>query len=181
MWAIINCFNEEPINLREIKGLPSDSVWIDLKDFHIKSCVSCGSCGTKTPGVCILDDDFAELSRMVVPCEGIIYLVPVTFGAYNSRMKNYVDRTMGYGLPLYFYEKGIILHPMRYDIKNLIVVGIHKGISELEKKSFDLHVSRNALNMQMNYQSSLVSEEFLSDFRINIDDVISYKEVLKCF
>lgn len=175
---VLNGFNEPNIPVESYyKSIFEGHDWIDLRDYSIGSCRSCGSCATRTPGQCIKMDDFDKVAKKVAKADGLVYLTPVTFGGYSSTLKYFIDRSMCMGLPLYKTYKGKLLHPMRYQWKTLIEIGV-----DLKNQNchdvFRLHIEANALNMQLNYQIHIVTPETLEEHEISFDRFKAYQEVI---
>ena len=120
-----------------------------LKDMNILPCTSCGSCGLITPGQCVLKDDIEQVIKAISHSQGMIFVTPIRFGGYSSTMKKVIDRFMLLGLPLYIYKDGHFLHPMRYDLKWLIGIGVNEKEKEDQVKSFKKLIAHNSLNMHM--------------------------------
>jgi multimeric flavodoxin WrbA len=118
-----------------------------LSDMEILPCRSCGSCGTKTPGTCIINDEMELVYRAVANCDVMIFFTPIQFGGYSAALKKAVDRLMTMGLPLYRVRGDHLLHPIRYGNKRLMGVGTYTHCDGEEAVNFELLVKRNALNM----------------------------------
>jgi multimeric flavodoxin WrbA len=172
--------NESPIGT-EIKFLLErqghKSSYFKLKDMNIMPCRSCGSCGIKTPGKCIIKDDMDEVLRAIAKSKLYIMLTPITFGGYSSQLKKAVDRTMPIGIPFYKVSKGHLLHPMRYGDKALLGIGICEGILEGQEENFKLLQSRNALNMSFSYNKALVFKASNTTKEIEASIVSTLSEV----
>lgn len=132
--------------------------YFKLNNMNILPCKSCGSCGDRTPGRCVLDDDIAVIMKAVAKSSTLIFLSPIRYGGYSSTLKKIVDRLMLIGLPLYMVKDGHLLHPMRYDIKFLL------GIGEIDKElvgqdsCFKLLVERNAMNMLVDSKTCIYNK-----------------------
>lgn len=118
-----------------------------LSDMQILPCRSCGSCGTKTPGTCILKDEMEPIFHALANCDVMIFFTPIQFGGYSASLKKAVDRLMTMGLPLYRVKGDHLLHPTRYGNKRLMGVGTYQHCDGEEVVNFNLLVERNALNM----------------------------------
>lgn len=151
--------------------------WLKLKDFKVLPCRSCGACGFKTPGRCVLEDDFETLIKEVVKSKVIILLTPIRFGGYPSELKKVMDRFMVLGLPLYVVKKGHLLHPMRYDIKSLFGIGISESSNLEQEESFKDLVENNALNMMLSFKALTFNAKEDSS-KINHALALTIKEVL---
>ncbi|WP_157949991.1 flavodoxin family protein [Vallitalea okinawensis] len=118
-----------------------------LEDMHISPCRSCGACGHKTPGRCVIEDDMPEILRGYATCDVVIMLTPITFGGYSSLLKKAVDKLALTALPLYMVKNGHLLHPSRYGSKTLIVIGVVEKEIPAQVGCFKTLVENNALNM----------------------------------
>lgn len=136
----------------------TDSRIFKLKDMNIKPCRSCGGCGYKSPGKCIIDDDIHELMRAFARCSVLIFLTPIRFGGYSSLLKKAVDKMMPMGTPFYEVKNGHLLHPMRYGHKLLLGIGLAEKEIEGQEKNFRLLIDRNALNMQFSQKTLIVNK-----------------------
>lgn len=128
-------------------------IWLKLLDFEVEPCRSCGSCGFKTCGKCVIKDDFEEIIKKIVQSQVMVFLTPIHFGGYSSQLKKVIDRLLVLGVPLYVVKKGHLLHPMRYDMEWIYGIGISDKHSELQEVSFKKLVEHNALNMNMKYKA----------------------------
>jgi len=118
-----------------------------LADYEIQPCRSCGSCGVKTPGKCVLKDDMEPIFHSLAQCDVMVFVTPILFGGYSSHLKKAVDRMMTMGLPLYRVEGDHLLHPTRYGEKRIMGLGTYKHCDGEEAVNFQLLIERNALNM----------------------------------
>jgi NAD(P)H-dependent FMN reductase len=127
-------------------------LYFKLKEADIRPCRSCGSCGLRTPGRCVQKDDMPSILRAMAEHKLFVYITPVRFGGYSSQLKKAIDRTMPLGEPFYMVKNGHLLHPMRYGEKFILGIGLSETFSPDAEANFRLLVSRNAMNMQSNYQ-----------------------------
>ena len=143
--------------LREkLMKLDKELLYMVLRDMDILPCRSCGECGFKSPGRCILKDDSHEMMKALAGCDTIILLTPVRFGGYNSVMKKAVDKFMNLCLPSYTVKAGHLLHPPRYGTKSIIGIGVYEGTSAHQEKAFHKLVENNALNLQCSYRTLIL-------------------------
>lgn len=150
-FVVLDGFKEdspiESILRRKFDETKTTYDYFKLNDLNILPCRSCGSCGIRTPGKCVLDDDIAVIMKAVAKSKSLIFLTPIRYGGYSSALKKIVDRLTLISLPLYIVKDGHLLHPMRYDIKFLFCIGeIEKELAGQEN-CFNLLVERNAINM----------------------------------
>lgn len=135
----------------------------NLKDMTLLPCRSCGSCGLKTPGRCVLGDDLEPIMRKLAGCKKIIFISQIRFGGYSSTLKKLVDRLMVMGLPLYMVKDGHLLHPMRYDADYLIGIGVATDSQGNQKDSFSGLVESNGLNFSTAYKSLIYNQSQACD------------------
>jgi len=162
--------NESRIANKLIDRLKDKKVSYDyfrMKDYNILPCRSCGSCGVKTPGRCVLKDDFSIIMKSVARCRNIVLLTPIRFGGYSATLKKIIDRFMLIGKPLYIVKEGHLLHPMRYGIKRLVGIGGMDNKSIEQQKCFELLLERNAINMQLDLKTLIHNEAIMRLLMMN--------------
>lgn len=137
--------------------------YFKLNDMHILPCRSCGSCGVRTPGECVLKDDMPTILRAIAKGSALVMLTPVRFGGYSSQLKKALDRCMVIGLPLYILKDGHLLHPMRYGQKSLLVIGLTEANIPGQEENFRKLVARNGLNMQFPHTSLIFNPSDTDD------------------
>lgn len=146
---------------RVLKEKDNDLSYFQLESLNIQPCRSCGACGHITPGKCVINDDMQSILRRMAHCDVIIMLTPVRFGGYSSELKKAVDRFMPFGLPLYFVRGGHLLHPMRYQKKFLLGVGVIEEADVEQENNFGELVAHNALNMQYDHKVLIINNTAL--------------------
>lgn len=127
--------------------------WFKINDYKIESCKSCGACGIKSPGKCVIQDDAPIILKEVAQCESLIFLTPIRFGGYSSLLKKILDRLIIVGTPFYTVHKGHMVHPMRYDLKWLFGLGISENNGLTQEDSFKTLVANNALNISASHKA----------------------------
>ncbi|BES65646.1 hypothetical protein SANA_20850 [Gottschalkiaceae bacterium SANA] len=135
------------ILLKELEAQNWEVESFFLSDMEIMPCRSCGSCGTKTPGTCVLKDEMEQILPSLANCDVMIFFTPIQFGGYSAALKKAVDRLMTMCLPLYQVRGDHLLHPTRYGNKRLMGLGTYRQCDGEEAVNFELLVERNALNM----------------------------------
>lgn len=149
---ILDGFEEENIigtvlkKMFEEKG--KEFSYFKLKDMNILPCRSCGACAYKSPGKCVFEDDMPSIIKSFAKSSVMIMLTPIRFGGYSSQLKKALDKFVAVGFPLYMVKDGHMLHPMRYDSKLIIGIGISSKDVKGAEDNFRTLVERNGLNMQ---------------------------------
>jgi multimeric flavodoxin WrbA len=141
---------------RVFAGNEEELSYFKLKNMRIHPCRSCGACGLKSPGRCVINDEMHGVMRAIAKSSLYIMLSPVRFGGYSSHLKKAVDRTMSLGMPFYIVKGGHLLHPMRYGDKALLGIGLLENDVSGQEDNFKMLVARNALNMQSSYYKALI-------------------------
>lgn len=80
--------------LKGCKEVGAEIETIYLKDKEIKHCSGCFTCWTKTPGICIYNDDMKELLDKVVEADVIVYATPLYYYTVTGIMKDFMDRML---------------------------------------------------------------------------------------
>jgi multimeric flavodoxin WrbA len=98
---------------------------INLKDKKIKTCVGCYTCWTKTPGVCVHQDDMTkELFPKWVESDLCVYATPLFFHTVNATLKRFLERTLPVAEPFMIQEKGRWTHPLRFRSPRVVVLSV---------------------------------------------------------
>jgi multimeric flavodoxin WrbA len=178
---VLNGFKNENLAVEShFKEVFRQEEWVDLRDYKILACQSCSSCGIRTPGQCVLKDDFEILARKLASSNGFVVLTPITFGGYSSTVKYFLDRIMCFCLPLYRTYKGKLLHPMRYQWQYLIGIGIDTS-GCANRDVFEKHIAGNALNMQVSYQAYTMTMDEMEQVEISRDTFKNFEEAISCY
>ncbi|VVB95402.1 Iron-sulfur flavoprotein [uncultured archaeon] len=86
--------NEKIIDLicGMLKERGFETAKILLSDMNVQPCTDCGAC--KKEKVCPIEDDMAEVSRLLETSDGFIVSSPVFFGSVSAQLKALFDRTI---------------------------------------------------------------------------------------
>lgn len=88
---------------------------IALRDKKVKNCVGCYACWTKTPGVCIHNDDMTnELYPKWLEADLAVYGTPLYHFTVNAAMKAFIERTLPILEPLFELHGERTRHPLRH-------------------------------------------------------------------
>lgn len=126
----------------------SDSDNIVISDNGtIRECIGCFGCWIKTPGICVIRDDYQNLGQLMSQCDEIIIISKCVYGSYSPFIRNVFDRSISYLLPYFAVRNGEAHHKIRY--KNNLALTVHfygSGITKAEKETANALVAANALN-----------------------------------
>ncbi len=78
-------------SIRRFSRHPVDVV--ELVRRRIKPCAGCYLCGTRPEGVCVIDDDYAEVRELLDAAAGVVYLATSSAGLIDERLKRFLDRS----------------------------------------------------------------------------------------
>ncbi len=119
-----------------------------LRDMKIMHCVGCFGCWVKTPGMCVMKDDSAEIAKAVVNSDLLIFLTRITFGGYSSELKKALDRIICIISPFFATINGETHHKQRYiKYPKLVGIGVIPEQDTESEQIFSELVRRNAVNL----------------------------------
>ena len=101
--------------------LKEETIIID-KSGTIKKCMGCFGCWLKTPGRCVIPDEYQRMGELAAKAEELTIISKCSFGSYSSFVKNVLDRSISYVLPFFEIREGEMHHRKRYDNKFLMWV-----------------------------------------------------------
>lgn len=127
-----------------------------LVEMRVSPCVGCFNWWLKTPGECGMDDDGREVARAIANCDALIFLSPVTFGGYSSRLKSAVDRMLPTISPLFEKVGGEMHHKLRYPAHSFLAIGWQSEPDAAGAAVFTHLAARNAINMHAPASGSAV-------------------------
>ncbi len=128
-----------------------------LRDHHIAPCVGCYSCWTKTPGMCVIDDDARDIAGRFISSDLVVFLCEITYGGYSYELKKALDRMIPLISPLFHKVNREVHHQPRYDkYPSILAVGILVEPDQLDVEIFHRLAGRNAVNFDCPSYASVV-------------------------
>ncbi len=98
---------------------------ISLRKKTVKNCIGCFTCWTKTPGVCIHQDDMAnELFPKWLEADIAVYATPLYHFTVNAAMKAFIERTLPILEPFMVQFNGKSTHPLRQKPPKAVVLSV---------------------------------------------------------
>ena len=114
----------------------------------IKKCMGCFGCWLKTPGRCVIPDEYQRMGELAAKAEELTIISKCSFGSYSSFVKNVLDRSISYVLPFFEIREGEMHPRKRYDNQFLMrVIFYGSDITEEEKETAKELVKANAVNL----------------------------------
>lgn len=138
----------------------NEDITVISNNNSIRSCIGCFGCWIKTPGECVIQDDFKNMGEMTASCDEVIIISKCYYGSYSPFIKNVLDRSISYVLPFFVIRNGEIHHKSRY--KNKIDFKVYfysEDISEEEKEVAKELVIANGINLNTHSPSTLFVKE----------------------
>ncbi len=109
---------------------------VDLRKKKIRYCSGCFTCWTKTPGLCIHQDDMTrELFPKWLDSDLVVYASPLYHYTINAAMKAFIERTLPVLQPFFQQHDDTTHHPLRQPTPKAVVLSV-AGFPEM--KVFDL-------------------------------------------
>jgi multimeric flavodoxin WrbA/putative sterol carrier protein len=98
---------------------------IELRNKTVKNCIGCFTCWTKTPGVCIHNDDMTnELFPKWRDSDIVVYASPLYVYTLNASMKAFTDRIIPILEPFLEERDGRTFHPWRQKPPAAVVLSV---------------------------------------------------------
>lgn len=110
-----------------------------LRDKEIADCIGCYACWLKTPGICALNDDQAEVLKGLVWADWVIMTSPMIMGFVSSLLKKANDRMIPLAHPFLRMDENRMAHYHRYDtdLKAGLIIGSNGSIDPEEREIVD--------------------------------------------
>ncbi len=132
----------------ELRTLGATQRSVRVLERRIGPCMGDFFCWTRSPGECTQNDDNREISRAFVRSDLVVFLTPVTFGAYSSELKRALDHLIPNISPFFVSVDGETHHARRYpEYPRILVLGWRTTEDPVAEGIFRHLVTRNALNM----------------------------------
>ena len=87
---------------------------IDTTDMNISPCIGCNCCWLKTPGICVIKDDYEQILIKMIEAEQIWLIADTKYGFVSYQAKNVIDRIMPMVTMYLKVKNGQMRHVMRY-------------------------------------------------------------------
>lgn len=112
----------------------------------IKNCIGCFGCWIKTPGRCVLNDDYNSMGELLANSEHLVIISECIYGTYSPFVRNVLDRCLPYIHPDFVKRNGEIHHKPRYKHKVHAIANFYNAKNVEEKKTAASMVNANMLN-----------------------------------
>lgn len=98
---------------------------VHLRQQKIKNCIGCFTCWTKTPGVCIHQDDMsATLFPKFLAADIVVCATPLYHFTVNATLKAFIERTLPILQPFLMEYRGRTVHPLRHPHPGMVMLSV---------------------------------------------------------
>lgn len=148
----------DEIEFSKLKDKYSDYKIISAHGYN-HPCNGCFSCWIKTPGQCVIKDDFDDMGKNIHDADEVTIISRYTFGGFSGAIKNIFDRCLGYVLPYFEISNGESHHQKRYkEDKAFTFIFYGHNLSEHEKESAISYVKAVCANFRSHVKDVLFKE-----------------------
>lgn len=135
----------------------SGSATLLAEDQKISQCLGCFGCWVKTPGKCVLKDEYNRIAALFdEPTEEIVLISKCVYGGYSPFVKNVMDRSIGFMLPFFTMHKDELHHQPRVKSRPRFTVHFYgPDITAAERKTAEELVRANSLNLNISTHTVL--------------------------
>ena len=98
---------------------------VHLRQKNVKNCIGCYTCWTKTPGLCLHQDDMTrELYPKWLAADLVVYATPLYHFTVNATLKAFIERTLPILQPFFEEHKGRTRHPLRQKMPAVVMLSV---------------------------------------------------------
>ena len=123
--------------------------YVDASQMNISECLGCNMCWLRTPGECVIKDDYEEILKKIHKANQVWFVTETKFGFMSYKTKNIIDRLMPLVTVNIEFRDKLMRHIARYDNNpdwGLIYVGEgDENLLNMWCKGFALNFSGKAL------------------------------------
>lgn len=83
----------------------TDDCYVVDANAKASHCVGCFGCWLKTPGICVLKDEFQHLGVILPQSKEIIIISQGCYGGYSPNVKKVLDRSIALSLPFFYLSR----------------------------------------------------------------------------
>ncbi|MCD6326283.1 flavodoxin family protein [bacterium] len=122
---------------------------IHLRELSFGHCTGCFGCWVKTPGECVIDDDFRNVCRAFVNSDLVIAASPITMGFVSSLLRRANERLLPILHPYIAFKNGECHHIGRYERypKIGLILARDDQTDEEDIEIIEAIYRRNAINV----------------------------------
>lgn len=157
MKLLIHDFDRE--EFAKIMPEPGIDIKVITNNGKIQNCIGCFGCWVKTPGACVIQDEYGDMGADLGHSSELIIVSQCFYGGYSPFVKNVLDRSISYIHPYFEIRNGEMHHKRRYDQSFDLTVWFYGEVSEKEKRTAEKLIRANVVNLNcQNVKVSFVRE-----------------------
>ena len=143
------------------KNIRGDNIVIS-KGKGINRCIGCFGCWIKTPGECVIKDDYNKISEKIASCDELVIISECKYGMYSPFVKNIIDRSISYVHPYFIIRNNEMHHKSRYKKQiNMKVYFYGNNIYHEEKEIAKELVNGNGINFNVKTSETIFVKDIL--------------------
>ena len=125
-----------------------DNVTIVSDDGTSNHCIGCFGCWIKTPGACVINDQYRDMGERLSKCDEVMIISKCFYGGFSPFVKKVLDRSISYIHPYFEIRNGEMHHKPRYKKHFDLKVWFYgENITEQEKHTAEKLIQANAVNL----------------------------------
>lgn len=144
--------------IREKVLAEGEEAEIITDDGSIRNCIGCFGCWVKTPGRCVLKDNYSRIGEKMAHADELILISRCVYGTYSPFVRNVLDRCLPYLHPDFTKRQHEIHHKARYQNQLRTSVYFYGTCTEEEQRTAVKTVKANVLNFNGTVEGILFSE-----------------------
>ena len=160
MRLLIHDLNKEEFD--KIFPKLGDETKVISHDSPIRHCIGCFGCWVKTPGACVIRDEYGDMGENLSKCSEVIIVSKCCYGGFSPFVKNVLDRSIPYVHPYFATRNGETHHVRRYDNEITMKVWFYgEQLTENEQKTAEKLVNANCVNLSCHLNKLMFSNSIM--------------------
>lgn len=131
---------------KEYFNINSDDLIIYANECK-NSCIGCFSCWVKHPRYCIYKDNYSNIVDYLKDSTELIIISKNRYGCYSKKVKQILERCIGYVLPYFTIRNNEIHHASRFKNKINFIAYFYGNFSSNDKCCLYNLVKANSVNL----------------------------------
>ena len=108
MRMIVSDLLDLPVKAGDELKVPNDAE-------RLHHCIGCFACWVKTPGQCVIKDQYADMGALLGRSKELVFVSKCTYGGLSPFVQNVMDRSLPNILPDFTVRNQEQHHKLRYD------------------------------------------------------------------
>lgn len=146
MRLIIHDLNKEEAAVA-FENLKQESTVFVTPKKDVMACTGCFGCWFKTPGQCVIEDDYNGMGDLIAKCGTLTLVTRNCFGSQSPLVKSLLDRSISYVSPLFTIRHKRMHHKNRHKNKLIYEVCFYGDATLREQKTAEELVKAQAINL----------------------------------